>query len=38
MYFRITLKKTFGYVELQNIDNISAGVSSITVYMETRLE
>ena len=26
-------KKTFGFVELQKIDDISAGVSSITVYM-----
>ena len=31
-------KKKFGCVELQKIDNVSAGVSSITVYMETRLE
>ena len=28
MYFRIMLKKTFGCVKLQKIDNISAGVSS----------
>ena len=38
MYFGITLKKAFGCVELQKIDNMSAGVSSITVYVETRLE
>ena len=39
MYFRIMLKKKpFGCVELQKIDNIIAGVFSITVYMETRLE
>ena len=31
-------KKTFGSVELQKIDNVSAGLSSVTVYMETRLE
>ena len=37
VYFRITLKKTFGSVELQKIDNVSAGLSSVTVYMETRL-
>ena len=36
--FKLCLKKTFGCVELQKIDNISADVSSITVYMETRLE
>ena len=40
MDFRIMLKKTFGCVKLQKIDNISAGVfvSSITIYMKTRLE
>ena len=32
--FELCLKKTFGCVELQKIDNISADVSSITVYME----